>query len=101
MAAASVAAVKAESVSRKEPSHDGGKGKGSCSKEEMGMIVDEHPCVAGGFTLRQEFGEALQEILPVPVVDEYPSALDTSDHDVVQDTGRVQEGLSRHGFRLY
>ena len=31
------------------------------------------------------------------VVDEYLSALDTPDHDVVQGTGSVQAGLSRHG----
>jgi len=50
LAVAFVAAVKADSVSRKEPSHYRGKGRESCSKEEMGMIRDEHPCVTGGFS---------------------------------------------------
>jgi len=101
MATASVVAVKADSVSRKEPSHDRGKGNKTCSKEEMKMIWDEHPCVTCGFSLREEFGEALQKILPVPVVYEYLSALDTPDHDVVQGTGCVQAGLSWHGFILH
>ena len=96
MAVASVAAVKAHSISRKEPPHYRGKGSESCSKKEMGMIRDEHPCVTGSFTLREEFRKALQKILPVPVVYEYLSTLDTPDHDVLQKTGRVQAGLSWH-----
>lgn len=83
MAVASVAEVKADSVSRKEPCHDGCKGNESCPKEEMGVVGDEHPCVTGSFTWREEFGEALKEILPIPVVYENISALDTSDHDMV------------------
>ena len=52
LAVAFVAAVKADSVSRKEPSHYRGKGSGSCSKEEMGMFWDEHPCVTGSLSFR-------------------------------------------------
>ena len=52
LAVAFVATVKADSVSRKEPSHYRGKGRESCSKEEMGMFWDEHPCVTDSFSLR-------------------------------------------------
>jgi len=54
-----VAAVIAHRVSRKEPSHYRGKGKESCSKEEMGMMWDENPCIPGSSTLREELREAL------------------------------------------
>jgi len=64
------------------------------------MIWDEHPCVTGSFSLGEEFQKALEEILPVPVVYEDLSTLYTPDHDVVQDTGRVQAGLSRHSSIL-
>ena len=67
MAVAFVAEIKADSVSRKEPSHDGGNGNEPCAKEEMGVVGHEHPCVTSSLTWRQEFREALEEILRIPV----------------------------------
>ena len=84
-----VAPIKADSVARKEPSHERGKSNEPGPQKEMGVIRDEHPCVTGGFRFRKEIQKALQEILPVPVVHENLSTLDTPDHNVVQDTGRV------------
>ena len=66
----------------------------------MSVILDENPCVTGRFSLGQEFCQAVQEILSIPVVYEYLSTLDSPDHDVVQDTGRVQASLSWHGISL-
>jgi len=96
-----VAAVEADGVSRKQPSHERGKGDKPGSKEEMGVIGKEHPCVTGGLGLGQKFRRTRQEILPIPVVYEDLSTLNTPDHDVVQDTGRVQAGLSRRCSRLH
>jgi len=55
-----------------------------------GIVRDKHLCVTLSLTLREEFYEALQKIFPIPVVDEYLSAFDTPDHDMAQDTWRIQ-----------
>jgi hypothetical protein len=83
-AVAFVAVVEAHGVSREEPSHQGGKGDESGSKEEMGVVRNEHPCVTECFGLGQEFGKALQEIIPVSVFEEDLLTVDTPDHDVVK-----------------
>ena len=55
----------------------------------MGMIRDEQPCVAGGFSLGKEFRKTLQEIFPVFFVYEDLPTLYTPDPDVMQNTRRV------------
>jgi hypothetical protein len=94
-----VTAVEANGVSHKESSHYLGKGDKSGSEKKM--VRDEHPCVTAGFDLWQEFRKALQEILTVPFVHEDFSTLYPPHHDVVQDPGRVQTGLSRHVSLLH
>jgi hypothetical protein len=61
------------------------------------MIGDEHPCLTGRFPLGQKFGKVREEIVPVPVVQEFLLGLDLSDHDVVQNSGQGQAGLSQRG----
>ncbi len=39
-----------------------------------------------------------EHILPIPIIYEYLSTLDSTDHDVMQDTGCVKAGLSWHGI---
>ena len=51
--------------------------------------------------LGQEFCRTIQEIVSILIVYEYLPTLYPPDHDVVQDTGRVQAGLSWHGGVLY
>ena len=50
--------------------------------------------------LGQEFCRTIQEIVSILIVYEYLPTLYPPDHDVVQDTGRVQTGLSWHGISL-
>ena len=40
----------------------------------------------------------LEHILPIPIIYEYLSTPDSTDHDVMQDTGCVKAGLSWHGI---
>ncbi len=65
LSAAFVAEVKADGVAGKEPSHYRRKRCGSSSKEEMGVIRDEHSCVTDSFSLGQEFRKSLEEIVTV------------------------------------
>src|SRR4030042_2973198 len=79
MAVALVAAIKTDGVTSKEPSHHRGKRCQTCSEKKMGMIRDEHPCVTGRLGLRQEFRQPLENILPIPIIYEYLSPLDSTD----------------------
>ena len=42
--------------------------------------------------------QSRKDSLPSLFVDEYLSTLDSTDHDVMQDTGCVKAGLSWHGI---
>jgi hypothetical protein len=87
LAVALVAAIKADGATREEPSHQCGKGCQTRSEKKMGMIRDEYACVTGRLGLRQEFSQPLEHILPIPIIYEYLSTLDSMYHDVMQNTG--------------
>jgi len=55
----------------------------------MGVIRHEHPCVTVRFSRWQEFCQAIEEILSILIVYEYLSTLYPTDHDMMQNTGRV------------
>jgi hypothetical protein len=50
------------------------------------------------FAQQLRFSQPLEHILPIPIIYEYLSTLDATDHDVMQDTGCVKAGLSWHGI---
>ena len=64
------------------------------------MVREERPCVTGGLSLGQELSQAVQHIFPIFIIREYLSTLYPPDHDLVQDTGRVQASLSWHAEKL-
>jgi len=94
LSVALVAAIKTDGVIREETSHHRGKGCQTRSEKKICMIRDEYPCVTGRLGLRQGFSQPLEHILPIPIIYEYLSTLDSTDHDVMQDTGCVKAGLS-------
>jgi len=53
------------------------------------MILKESPSITAGFRLGQQSRYSIQKIAPVIIIPEYLSALDSPDHDVIQDTGCV------------
>jgi hypothetical protein len=87
--AALVSAIETDSIARKKPSHHCGKGRKSGSKKKMCVIRHKYPCVTCSFRHRQEFCQAIEEILSITVVYKYLSTLYPPDHNVVQNTWRV------------
>jgi hypothetical protein len=75
---ASVATVKCDSVSRKQPSHYRGKGNESCAKKEM--IGHENPGVDDKLSVEAQLPHATQEIIPVLLVPENLRSLDAPTH---------------------
>ena len=62
----------------------------------MKVIAQKNPSIALGAGFFQDFTQAAQEIISIPVVFKDSAALDASGHDVVQSPWRVYSGLSRH-----
>ena len=61
------------------------------------MIVEQGPGVAIRLGFRQKQPESGEEIVPVLIVKENGALFDPSDDDVLQQTGDIDAGLSRHG----
>ena len=70
-----VTAIKADSIAGKKPSHHRGKGNNPRSKQKMGVVGDKHPRLTAGLRLREDFCQAIEEILSIPVGYEYLSTL--------------------------
>jgi hypothetical protein len=60
------------------------------------MVGDQYPGLTGSFCLREEFCEAIEKIVAVPVGSQDPPPLYPTDHDVMQNTGSVERSLSWH-----
>jgi hypothetical protein len=48
--------------------------------------LSEIHCVTGHLDFGLEFSQPLEHILPIPIIYEYLSSLDSTDHDVIQNT---------------
>jgi hypothetical protein len=60
------------------------------------MVVEQGPGVAVGFGLLQEEAEAGKEIEAILIVKEDGSLLDSSDDNVLKQTGDIYAGVSGH-----
>ena len=96
-AVATVPVIEMDHISRQQPSHEGGKSRVPRSQKKMGVIGQKGPGQAGGTGFWKKKGHPLDQIVPVPVVPEYFSTLDTPDDDMLKHPGRVYSGCSRHG----
>jgi hypothetical protein len=92
-----MAAVEPDRVAGEEAPHQGGQGDGTGPDQEVGMVRQEGPGIAGGLGGRQEPRQAGQKLLPILVVPEDIAALDPPDDDVLHGPRGVEAGGSRHG----
>jgi hypothetical protein len=69
-AMAFVSSVEGDRVSCKQSPHQCGQANISCSKQKMGMVRKEGPCIAGSLGLRQKRAEPINEVVPVRVIPE-------------------------------
>lgn len=97
LAAALVPPVEGDDITRKEPPHELSYTKGAAPYEEVGVVRHEGPGVAGCLGLRQEGGEPVDEILPVPCIPEYVPSLYAADHDMMEGACCIKAGLTGHG----
>jgi hypothetical protein len=60
------------------------------------MIRRQHPGIAGSGGLGKNASQPVYKSIPIPVILEGSSAFDPSYNYVMQSTGSVDAGLSRH-----
>ena len=84
-----VPSVIRQGIACQESSHESGNTRGSTSDEEMGVIGHECPCVALGLCFRDENRKPLNEVFTIFIIIEYPAALYSSDHNMMQEAGNI------------
>ena len=63
----------------------------------MTMVGDQRPRVASGFGLLENIFQPVNRIMTILVVNEYLTAFDTANNNVVQGAGGVNTGLDMIG----
>ena len=97
VAGAFVAAVIILGIPGKEFSHDAGDALFAALKEDMNVVAHKRPCVNRALPFRYRVAQTLYEQGPILIVVKYIGFVDAPHHDVVQRSGDVESGLSRHG----
>lgn len=95
-----VTAVVGDSVAREKPPHHSGDGGPARPKQEMNVIREQHPTIAGSTGLRKNASHPIDKLISILVILEDFSALDPSYNDVMQSTGSVNAGLAGHAVKL-
>ncbi len=88
--------IKRDHVSGEESPHERGDPGRAASEEEVRMVGDQRPCVAGSPSLRKEKSQAIKEIVPVFIGPEDFPPLYPTDHHVVQDSRCIEAHMAGH-----
>ena len=89
-------AVEVNRVACRKATHDGGNRHATGSNEQMEMVGNECPSKTARGGLGEKSSEAFDKMVPVGVVEEDLSPLDSTAYDVVQCTRRINASLSCH-----
>jgi hypothetical protein len=92
-----VPTIERKRVARPDPGHRPGERESTGSQDQMDVVRHESEAQAGHVALGQHSLEAGQEADPIPIVDEDETALDPSEHDVMNAARGIAAGDTRHG----
>jgi len=84
-----VAAIEAYHVSGQKSPHDRADGCLSGSEQQMEMIWNNRPGIAGRLCFQQDAAESFDKIVPVLIIFEYPPPFYPSANNVMQRSGSV------------
>jgi hypothetical protein len=73
------------------------EGDGSRLEDEMRVIAEESPGVAGCVGVRKDFAHPFDKAIPVDIVTEDQAPLDTADDDMMENAFGVQTGMAWRG----
>jgi hypothetical protein len=91
-----VSMIEPDRITGEKSSHDMGEGRGTGTEQQVCMVGDQGPGIAGGWGFAKNFPETRNKIIPVQVVPENDLTLDPPDDDVMEGSGRINSGLSWH-----
>ena len=95
-----VATIELLSITCEQSSHDMGNRNHASSKKKMGVISYQRPCKTGSASVYKNLAQPVNKVPIVDLVFKYGLALNPPDNDVVQCSGRIYSGFSRHGGGL-
>jgi hypothetical protein len=84
-----VAQIEGDRISRQKPAHQSGDWSSSCSQEEVKMIGEESPSIAGCFCSLEVGGKPLQEIIAVIIIEEDLAPINPTTDDMVKSSGDI------------
>lgn len=96
MSGAPMTAVEVLSVPREELPHNAGNAKLAALEEKVYMIVHQYPCVDRALSINDVLSKPFKKTRLVLIVFEYIGFIVPTHHNVVQGTGNVEAGLTRH-----
>jgi hypothetical protein len=99
MPVAPVAAIVGDGVPGQQPSHDGGDRNFARAQQQMEMIGDQGPGIAGGACLGQHQTKAADEGMAILIITEDLSALYAAGDQMMQGTRGIYTGFAGHGER--
>jgi len=73
---------------------------GRCNQVRILLYPLDRPAHRGAILLLQKTGQPFKEIYPVFIILENPSALDSSDDDMMQGARGIYAGLAGHAFQI-
>ena len=88
--------VEAHGVAGKQTGHDGVKGCPPSLHEEMRVIAEKRPCVAGGMGIGEYLAHPFDEMILVDIITEDQSSFYAADDDMVEDVWGIQTGVAWH-----
>ena len=88
--------IEGNRMTREKPGHDPMKGDCAGLEEQMSVIAEECPCIAGGMGVGEYLPHSFDEAIFVDIVAEDQSSLDAPDDDVVEHTFGIETGMTGH-----
>ena len=88
--------VKGNRMTREKPGHDPMKGDRAGLEQQMSVIGEECPCIAGGMGVGEYLPHSFDEAIFVDIIAEDQSPLDTPDDDVMEHAFGIETGMTRH-----
>jgi hypothetical protein len=96
VAAATVSTIENGAVGAQPRLDESRKRKLPGAQQEVRVVGHQGPRVKGGTRLENELGEAIEEQMSVGIGSENLPALDPTDDHVMQRTGKIEPGATRH-----
>jgi hypothetical protein len=92
-----VAVIKVDGMTGQQASHYSRKRIGSRLYQQVKMVVNQSPGVAGSLSFGKHKFESFEIVIAIVVITKYRATIDAPDDNMVQGTRSVYACFARHG----